>query len=81
MSNIMAKYKDDEHPWTHMIEEDLGTNIPKVIGIFNSFEPTLYIRDPEMLNEIYGSKNKYFDKHPCFKNIFGILINDGILFE
>lgn len=64
-----------------MLEEDFGTNIPKIYGIFNNFEPTLYIRDPDMLNEIYGSKNKYFDKHPTLKNIFGPMIRDGIIFD
>ncbi len=77
----MTKYKDDQHPWTHMIEEDFGSKIPKIYGIFNSFEPTLYIKDPDMLNEISTTKNKYFDKHPALKNIFAPLIKNSIIFD
>ena len=75
----MTKYKDDLHPWTHMLEEDFGTKIPKVYGIFINFEASLFIRDPDMLNEIFGSKNKYFDKHPSTKISF-LLFSKIVLF-
>ncbi len=47
----------------------------------NNFEPVLHFRDPEMLQEIYVTKNKYFDKHPYLKGIFFPLLGESTLFE
>lgn len=78
---VMKKYNDYQHPWIHVFEEDFGKKIPKIYGICNNFEPVLHIRDPDMLQEIYVTKNKYFDKHPYLKGIFFPLLGESTLFE
>ena len=55
--------------------------LPKVIGLFVGFEsPVLFITDPEMMNEIYVTKNKYFDKHDYVARVLHPLMGDTMLF-
>jgi cytochrome P450 len=42
---------------------------------------TLVVNDPDILNEVYVSKNKYVDKDVKFWRIFKPLIGDSILFS
>jgi cytochrome P450 len=37
--------------------------------------------DPELINEIYVTKNKYFDKHHFGHNIFKRIVGESILFS
>lgn len=34
-----------------------------------------------MLEEIYITKNKFFDKHDVFKNILAPLVGEGLIFD
>lgn len=45
-----------------MIKEDFGDNVPPVVGMINLFMPMLIINKPEMLEELYVTKAKFFDK-------------------
>lgn len=51
------------HPGQLAINQDFGADQPGIIGNYNTYFPTLLIRDPELLNELYVTKNKFFDKH------------------
>ena len=42
--------------------------------------PVLAIADPEMLNDFYIAKNKFFDKHDQHRNVFYPLMGDSIVF-
>lgn len=64
LDRIFRTYKTNDNPWIIMVEEDFGEQQPGVLMWFTGFEPTLFISDPDMINELYVSKNKYFDKHP-----------------
>ncbi len=44
-----------------------------------NYYPNLFIRDPELLNELYITKNKYFDKYDLIRNLFYPLMGDSIL--
>lgn len=61
-----------------MKDEDFPDQ-PGVIQWFTGFEPTIFIMDPNMLEELYVTKNKYFDKHPRMADIFRPLLGDSIL--
>lgn len=37
-------------------------NIPSLVIDFSHIEGVLYIVDPEIVQELYGSHNKYIDK-------------------
>ena len=49
--------------------------------VYNSYEPTLFITDPAMVNEMYVSKNKYLDKHEAVGNALHPLMGDTLLFQ
>ena len=53
--------------------------LPKIIATFFSPRGALYINDPEIVYELYVSKNRYFDKHPGLKNLTYELMGDSIL--
>ena len=40
----------------------------------------LHISDPTVIQELYTTKNKYFDKHPLIKNLTYCLTGESILF-
>jgi len=44
-----------------------------------NYFPNLFIRDPAHLNELYVTKNKYFDKHPLIRNLLYPLMGESIL--
>jgi hypothetical protein len=47
--------------------------------VFFNYFPSLAIRDPKMLDEIYIAKNKYFDKVDTVKTLLYHLMGDSIL--
>jgi cytochrome P450 len=62
-----------------MLIEDFGTNVPGIAALFLNYYPSLFISDPDMLNELYVTKNKYFDKNDLIRNLFYPLMGDSIL--
>lgn len=46
-----------------------------------TFMPMLFFRDPELLEKLYITHNKYFDKMFLTRFIFHKLTGDSILFE
>ena len=78
---IMDKGINDV-PWFTCINEDMGGGkLPKVIGLFNSYEVSLFITDPEMMNEVYLNKNKHFEKHSFFANVTRPLLGETMVFQ
>ena len=77
----LETYGSNDHPWVISIREDFGTHkLPKVIGVFNSFEPTFFITDPLMVHDMYVTQNKYFDKHESVANVLFPLSGNTIIF-
>ena len=68
MKRIIETYKTNNLPIYHMIQEDFGNNQPGIFGVYAAYYPTLFISDLDMLNELYQTKNKIFDKHPLMRN-------------
>jgi hypothetical protein len=48
------------------------------MSYFNYY-PTIVIRDPKMLDEIYIANNKYFDKYNTVRTLLYPLMGDAIL--
>lgn len=57
----------------------LGAVLPKMVMIFLDAEGVLLINDPDVVNELYGSLNKYVDKHYKFKSVNGYFFGSSIL--
>ena len=75
---LMDKYAPEtsEAPWALCLREDFGNNVPKIVAMYNSYTPILYVSDPDAVNDLFVVKNKYFDKHPGFKNMLYPLLGD-----
>lgn len=48
---------------------------------FRTQDGALTFSDPEMVNDIYVTKNRYFDKHPRSKWILQRLAGESIFFS
>lgn len=68
-----------ENPVTEAGKLCFNGNPPKVYGFCYLKEPTLVVSDPHILEEVYVSKNKYFDKHPRIYEFFKPLMGETIL--
>ena len=75
---LMSKASHKRTPWLMLMNEEHKDKIPGIHVIFHSFTPTLHINDPEILNELFVIKNKYFDKHPRFRNALFPLLGDTL---
>ena len=54
--------------------------VPDIVGIALSNTLCLMVNRPEPAEEIFLSKNKYFDKHPLTKEVFKMIAGDSIVF-
>ena len=61
------------------MDQDYPKGDTGIHGIYASFQPWLFISDPEMLQELYFEKNKFFDKHQLIKEILNPLMGDATL--
>ena len=52
---------------------DERKKLPKMFTFFRGPTPLLVINDPDAVNDLYITKNKYFDKSDSFMNIFFVL--------
>jgi len=52
-----------------------------IVLTFYGYEPTLWFSDKELVNDLYMTKNKYFDKHPLIRNLAEPLLGDSILLQ
>ena len=69
------------HPLATIMREDFGKKKrPRVIGLFNSLDVSLLVTDPEIVNEIYVTKNKFLDKHDSLGRALYPLMGDTMLF-
>jgi hypothetical protein len=74
------RYTTNEWGIAHLIAEDYPPEKPPpILGFFLASEPILHVNDPHLINELYITKNKYFDKHPLSRNVIYPLMGDSIL--
>lgn len=55
--------------------------VPKIVATYLGRKGLLTINDPEVLNEIYVTMNKFIDKHPKTQRVLKSLTGDSILFN
>ena len=63
------------------MKAEYGEKQPGIIFFMATYYPLLIIRDPEILEQLYGPYNKYFEKAYVTRDIFHKLTGDSILFE
>lgn len=59
----------------------LGKDIPAIFMDTRMPDPSLVITDPDMLSELYVTKNKYFAKDDLVRESYYSLVGDSILFS
>lgn len=78
---IGALTEFDLHPIPHLLRTTFGMKVPKVFINFRGPIPILVFTDPELLHELYITKNKYFDKEKRIMPMFKEMIGESILFS
>mmetsp|Transcript_9545 Transcript_9545/g.9149 ORF Transcript_9545/g.9149 Transcript_9545/m.9149 type:complete len:179 (+) Transcript_9545:28-564(+) len=81
MAYAMKHLKKDENAFGDSAKVFFGDYDPKVYGVVILGLVSIRIRDPVMLEELYVSKNKFYDKHFFDKQLFYPSIHDSILFS
>jgi len=64
----------------HMFDATLPIDKMTTIIFFVTNGAGLSIQDPNVVGELYTTKNKYFDKHPLVKEVSLCLTGESILF-
>jgi cytochrome P450 len=60
--------------------KDKTAKVPPIVGMVFGSSVTLVVCRPEPAEELFLTKNKYFDKHPRSAKFFSRLTGDSILF-
>lgn len=63
------------------IQMEFGTPPPKITGIVFSNKPCLVVNNVDVVNELFITKNKFFDKHYSTGGIVKEVAGDSILFS
>jgi hypothetical protein len=83
----------NEYKWTALEEywfsgfrdeKDKNNGIPRLPPMFVEFtnpKGMLIINDPDILNELYITKNKHFEKSTKMKRILSRFIGNSMLFD
>jgi cytochrome P450 len=81
------RVKDGEKPKGHPINEFVEDYYFKgkketvpIVGLVFGTKVALVINTPELSQELYLTKNKYFDKHPHASGLYSRMLGDSILF-
>jgi cytochrome P450 len=81
MAVIAGDNSIKEHPYMRVLSEDFPVDQPGAVILVNTFTPSLMISDPAMLQDIYGSKNRFFDKSTLSRDILAPLMGDTTIFQ
>jgi len=66
---------------TRLANDTIGTDVSITALYFADVEPTLHISDPKIVQDLYTTNNKYFDKHPIVRTATIRLLGNSILFS
>lgn len=62
------------------VREKLKEECPPIVGMFYPGKVAIYINSPELVEEVYISKNAYFDKHDSTADILSRLVKHSLVF-
>jgi cytochrome P450 len=77
--NSLTHYSQD--PIVEWYNQMFDYKPPKIFMEFKNNEGAIVFNDPELVNDVYITKNKYFDKHPRGLDIMVRAIGTSILFS
>lgn len=74
----LKKPHSKKHPFTTILSKNYKETKSKILQIYLSYFPTLIIRDPDLLTEIFYTKNKMFDKAQFISDLVYPLFGNAI---
>eukprot|EP00347_Sterkiella_histriomuscorum_P009756 403340009 len=80
MNSCMKLDQFSRFPLIEYWHDYFGAKLPKCFIDFRTTNGTIVINCPNMVQELYTSKNKYFDRHYREKIVGELVIGDSILF-
>jgi cytochrome P450 len=83
MKHIGQNDKTKGHPFIEFIEDTYfkgKKEVPPIVGMVLGTTVVLMVNSPDLAEELFLTKNKYFDKHPKSASLFSRLTGDSILF-
>ncbi len=75
--------KKKGHPFTEFVEATFkkdNNEVPPIVGFALGNTVALMINSPDLAEDLFLTKNKYFDKFPKAARLFSRLTGDSILF-
>ena len=51
----------------------------KILQVYLNCTPTIFIRDPDLMNEIFVSKNQFIDRSELLYDLMGKILGNGIV--
>lgn len=82
VSELMCREpKMDHTPFRPMLEDTFGTgkNIPEMAIFMMQQQPMVILNSARMLTDVYVTKNKFFDKDPISRILFGSIFGESIV--
>ena len=82
VSHLMSRNpKLDHSPFRPMLEDTYGKNktFPEIVVCMMQQQPMVVINSARMLTDVYVTKNKYFDKDPISRVLFGSIFGESIV--
>ena len=81
VAQLMSKTpKDDHSPFKPLLKDTYGDASPPEIAVcMMQQQPMVIVNSARILTDIYVSKNKYFDKDPISRLIFGSIFGESIV--
>lgn len=71
---------DNKFVVTRLADEIIGSNNSVTALYFADSDPMLHISDPKIVQDLYTTNNKFFDKHPIVRTAALRLLGNSILF-
>jgi cytochrome P450 len=77
------KDKTKGHPFNEFVDatfKDGKKEVPPIVGFALGSTVALMINSPELAEDVFLTKNKYFDKYPKAARLFSRLLGNSIIF-
>eukprot|EP00347_Sterkiella_histriomuscorum_P002040 403369704 len=81
LKSIKNRNEYSQPIFTQYLTECFNGNVPPMVVDFRSSSGILFISDPEIVQELYMGKQKYFDKYYRTGYLFKTLFGESLLFE
>eukprot|EP00347_Sterkiella_histriomuscorum_P011321 403372900 len=81
LKSIKNRHEYSQPIFTQYLTESFNGEIPPMVVDFRSSRPSLFISDPEIVQELYMGKAKFLDKYYRTQSLLKTLFGNTLLFE